>query len=535
MVAQIGLFVSGMGFFFFGLHLVTSHLQQSGGHKLRRLLARVTDRTWLSCLLGVLAGAVTQSASAIAVILASMTASGIVTVRRALPILAWTNVGATLLIFLALLDVRMAVLYLLGLSAIAFSYGRQLRWRTLFGVVLGICLLFYGLDAMKQSGQAFQEMAWFQELWGRAQQAFFLAFASGVLLAFVTQSSNAVILLGVGMAQHRLLVAENTMMVIYGAHLGSTLARLVVGGGMKGSSRQVGRFQDLFKIIGSTVFVALFYLEVLGGVPLVHALAAACADAIETQMALVNLFYNVFMALGLTLLLQPMVRLLDRLWPATAEENLAKVEFIYPQALDFPETALDLVEKEQARLLLRLPDFLAPLTTLNGPPRPAKLEDLHRAFTNLAKEIELYCAALFDRRHNQATSERLINIQSRENLLEFLEEALYNLVTSVVQSPPSDRLKLLIQNFAEALDFMLRTAGEAAASLDPAEAELLVQLSGDRSDLMSKIRSLYLSAEHDLNQADKILLLTLTTLFERIVWMVKRLGKLLSQEITKQS
>jgi phosphate:Na+ symporter len=535
MLLQVGLLVSGLGFFFLGLHLVTSHLQQSGGRSLRALLARVTDRKWLSCLLGIVAGTLTQSASAIAVILASMTASGVVTVRRALPILAWTNVGATVLVFLTLLDIHLALLFLLGISAIAYAYSRQMRWRTLFGVVLGLCLLFYGLDTMKESGRQFQELDWFRELWARARQAYLLAFVGGSILAFMTQSANAVILIGLGMAHGGLLDAESTMMVIYGAHLGSTFVRLVLGGRMKGSSRQVGRFQDLFKIVGSTLFVGLFYLEVYAGVPLVYALAAALADSIETQMALVNLFYNMSLAFGFTLLLDPTVRLLERLWPATAEEDFAKVHYIAPEALDFPETALDLVLKEQARLLTRLPDFLAPLTDLEGAAKPAKVDDLHQAFVTLAKEVELYCAALVDRRHSHATSERLINVQSRESLIEFLEEALYNLVSSVMHSPPTPQLKPLVHSFAEALDFLLRTASDAAQSLDPADAELLIQLSGDRGNMMSNIRNLHLSTERDLDQHDKVLLLTLTTLFERIVWMVKRFGKLLHQESTKHS
>jgi phosphate:Na+ symporter len=530
MLYHIGLFVSGIGFFFFGLHLVTTHLQQSGGHSLRALLARVTDRTWLSCLLGIVAGAVTQSASAISAILASMTASGIVSARRALPILAWTNVGTTLLIFLSLLDVRLAILFLLGLSAIAFSYSRQASWRTWFGVVLGVCLLFYGLDGMKVAGREFQNLEWFHDLWAQARHAFLLAFLGGLVLAFLTQSTNAVILLGLGMAQNGLLSSESTMTLIYGAHVGTTFTHLLLDSGVKGSARQVRRFQDLFKVTGSTVFMCLFYLEVWAGVPLVHALVAFLSDSVETQMALVNLSYNVSMALAFTLLLDPTVRLLNRLWPATAEESFSKPQFLDNAVLDFPETALDLVEKEQARLLSRLHEFLA-LFTLPSPTMDfRKVSELHRAFATLAGEIEQYCAALIDRGHSQATSERLTNIQSRQSLIEFLEEALFNLVTTVRQTPPSPQLKPLVLNFAEALDFLLCTASEAAGSLDVEEARLLVQLSGDRGDLMSKIRSWYLSAERDLGQADKMLLLRLTALFERIVWMVKRLGRLLAKE-----
>src|SRR5262249_29360247 len=145
-MAHLGTLVAGIGFFFFGLYLLNSHLQQAAGRGFRRLLTSVTGRTWPSSLFRVLPRAITRSASAVAIILGSMTASGLLTVRRALPIVAWANVGVTFLIFITLLDIRLAVLYFLGISAVAYSFDRRPRWHLLFGVVLGASLLLFGLD-----------------------------------------------------------------------------------------------------------------------------------------------------------------------------------------------------------------------------------------------------------------------------------------------------------------------------------------------------------------------------------------------------
>src|SRR5262249_25617191 len=161
------------------------------------------------------------------------------------------NVGVTFLIFITLLDIRLAVLYFLGISAVAYSFDRRPRWHLLFGVVLGASLLLFGLDMMKQSGHDFQEIEWFRDPLSQSRDALGLVFFGCVVLSFVTQSPNAVILLGLGMAESGLLGAEATAMVIYGAHLGNTLFRMLLGGGMRGSSRQVAGFQDLIKITGT--------------------------------------------------------------------------------------------------------------------------------------------------------------------------------------------------------------------------------------------------------------------------------------------
>lgn len=47
------------------------------------------------------------------------------------------------------------------------------------------------------------------------------------------------------------------MMAVYGANVGSTFARMVLSSSLKGSVRQLTAYQDLFKVTGAVVFVAL--------------------------------------------------------------------------------------------------------------------------------------------------------------------------------------------------------------------------------------------------------------------------------------
>jgi phosphate:Na+ symporter len=529
MASILALMTAGLGLFFLGLHLVSASLQQAGSRRLRTLIARFTHRPWQAGLLGLFAGALMQSTSAVTVILASMTASGLVTVRRALPIVAWANVGTTLLPFVAALDIRLTVLYVLGVSGIAFSFSRESGWKSAYGMALGISLLFYGLDGMKGSAAELQQYAWFRAVLEQARGSFGLALLGGAFLSFLTQSTTAVTFIALTLVNTGLLGADETIMVIYGGNVGSTFSRMILASGLKGSSRQVGRFQDLFKIAGTAVFVLLFYVELYAGVPLVKALAQTLASRVETQMALVNLFCNVGTAAACSCLLGPIHRALDRFWPATEAEELAKPQYLHPQALDDPETALDLVEKEQMRLVQRLPSYLDALRVPAGERRKVYPRAIHQAFAVLANEGESYLTALIHARLSPQTSERLTNVQNRHGLIVLLEDNVYQLVTAVKQAPPSAKLAVLVENFCEALDFILQTAGDAAATLGIDEARLLAGLCADRGELMGKIRNLYLSSEESLGPHDRSLLLDLTGLFDRIVWVLRRLALLLEQ------
>jgi phosphate:Na+ symporter len=397
-------------------------------------------------------------------------------------------------------------------------------------MILGICMLFFGIDAMKNSAAQIQEISWFQRVMTGSRGSSILAFLAGALVSFLTQSSTAVVMIVVALVKTDLLGVHETMMAIYGSNVGPTIAPLVLTGGLKGYSRQVGRFQDLFNIFGSALFVLLFYLEMYGRIPLVLALCTLLARRPETQMALVYLLCNLTVALLVLPFRGFSERLLGRYWPATEAENFARPKYLHPQVLLDPETALDLVEKEQLRLLGRLSEHINALRPQapGGPKTDSRT--LHQAFGSLFREVESYLTRLVHVSLSPSTSDRLINVHSRHELIGSLEESINQMVASVVQTPPSAKLAPLVQNLTEALDFLILTADEAYRTRDPHEVDLLAGLCADRGELLGKIRNLYLSSEQvALSPGDKLLLLGLTTLFDRIVWMVRQLAVLLQQ------
>src|SRR5262245_61653264 len=85
--------IAGLGLFFSGLRIVDANLRQATGRQLRAIIARLTQRPAVAAVIGMLAGALVQSSSGIVFILVSLVSSGLTTVRRALPIVTWANVG----------------------------------------------------------------------------------------------------------------------------------------------------------------------------------------------------------------------------------------------------------------------------------------------------------------------------------------------------------------------------------------------------------------------------------------------------------
>jgi len=117
-------------------------------------------------------------------------------------------------------------------------------------------------------------------------------------------------------------------------------------------------FQLLLKIAGLLFLMPLFLIEAAVQAPLLGAWLQTHVPAIATQVALVYLALQVVSCGLMSLLFEPGYRLVQRLSPRSEEERLSSPKYLYSQALDEAQSALALVEREQTRLVKRLPQLL---------------------------------------------------------------------------------------------------------------------------------------------------------------------------------
>ena len=481
--------IAGLGLFFTGLKMVDTNLRQAAGRKLRTIVGVLTRRPLVAGAVGVATGALVQSSSGIAFMLVSLVSSGLTTVRRALPILVWANVGCCALIFATVLDLRLAILYLIGVAGAAYSFDRS-RKSHAFGAVLGIGMLFYGIEMMKQGAEPLKSLPWFTSLLNGSGQSYFFAFAGAGAFSFITQSSTAVSILAIGLAQTGLLGPFPTMMAIYGANVGSTFARMALSSTLKGAGRQLTAYQDLFKIAGVALFVPLLYVEVLGRVPLV-------------------------------------CRFIEWRIPVSEEVDDAQPQYRYDEALDEPATALDLIEKEQLRLARRLRRYSAALRTGPGSPERAEALLIDEPFAAVAARIDRFQHELVNHQLGPGETERLTKLQTRLSLTVYLADSMTTLTVVTAAVPPGGRLGDLVSTFVEALDFVLLTMIEAIESGDRSSLDLLKRITEDHGDLMEQVRQDYLAEERSIETADRAALLQVTSVFARVVWMTHRFARLI--------
>src|SRR5262249_41197920 len=154
----------GLGLFFLGIQLIGLSLRQLAGDSFRTLVQRTTHSPVQASLVGLLFGAIMQSATAVTFILASLASSGLIETRAALPIVVWCNVGLAALAFVTTLDIHPLVAWLVGGAGIAWGVVRRVRPRAGAGVLLGMGLILFGLETMSRGMEPLSTRPWFQHM-----------------------------------------------------------------------------------------------------------------------------------------------------------------------------------------------------------------------------------------------------------------------------------------------------------------------------------------------------------------------------------
>jgi phosphate:Na+ symporter len=302
--------------------------------------------------------------------------------------------------------------------------------------------------------------------------------------------------------------------------------RIVLGAGLRGSALQLVRFEDFFCLVGGVLMLLLFYAERYGHVPLVGALAQQISPELSLQLAVVFLLSNLLPALLLWPLFGVVERGLSRLWPLGKEEEDAVPKFLHPQAHADPATALDLVLREEARLLRHAGRHLECLRQ-RPEAKGMSNEDIHRAFASLAQGIAEFNAGLARNPAAVTTAERLKLAQEELALIGDLEEVAGELPQTVPRmvSALSGCVGHLVESLADTWDLAVR----AADALREDDIVKLREVTHQHGPFLEEVRGQCSKPEIQAAPATLADVLDLSGTAERLAWILHRLAKVLAE------
>ena len=509
--------LTGLGLFFCGVRFIAANLTPLAGPTARRLFRRALESVWTTGAVGVLAGLVTQSTNAVSLVVVGLVRADIIPEKRSPLLPAWSHVGAAALVILVSLHSSLAVAYALALAGAALYFDLELsdRLRHALLVMFGAGLLFLGMQMLSAASDPLRVWLIDQGILTPGHTAPAAPLVIGLVLAAVTQSSTMAGAIAVAMVSVGVFDLPTALVLLVGASAGSAANYAILARKGDAVGRHILMFQAAQKLFGAALLAMLLML--FGS-----RLGALEADLkVRASMAFATVFLAVQVggSLACTLLYGPLSKLMARIAPPDAAEALGRPAYLLHEALADPVLALDLVAREEHRLLVRLPAMLDAVRD-DGAKGGPSAEALRAAGLAVGEAIRRYLAAVLAAEPGRQAVMSAMRLQRVLDGIVALHEAVgefERVVRAAASAPEAQTLGRLV----ESLHMLLEVLVEVASTDDPAEQAMSLSLLGDREQVMEGLRGRLMSLSADAPAKVQEALFRSTVLFERILWLAR--------------
>ena len=344
---------AGLGLFLWGMSHLEEGVKRLSGGTLDRWLHRATRSPARAIGVGALATALVQSSSLITLLAMSFVSAGLISLAGAIALLFGANLGTTTgawLIASAGLRFDLAhyamPLLALGLLGNRLSSGAL---ASIAGLVLGIGLLFLGIDFMKLGFETWQDGLRLDGLAGNRLWHWPLFVLFGIIATVVMQSSHATLLLTLTALASGQLPYLPALAIAIGANVGTTVTAVLGALAAGSAARRLAGAHVVFNLV--TAAIALLLLIPLAW--LVDVIATAIGMSATAWPLKLALFHTLFNLLGIVVMLPLIPRLasaLERHFPEPARLPHAQARYLDKAALEHADTAVAAMEQECQRL-----------------------------------------------------------------------------------------------------------------------------------------------------------------------------------------
>lgn len=306
----------GLALFLFGMNIMGEGLEKQAGGKLKAILEKLTSNPLKGVFLGLCVTAVIQSSSATTVMVVGFVNSGIMRLSQAISVIMGANIGTTVTAWiLSLTGIQSDSIFLQLLKPSAFSpilavigialymFAKSTRKKDTGTILLGFATLMFGMEAMSGAVKPLAEVPEFTQL--------FVAFSNpilgvlvGALLTAVIQSSSASVGILQALSATGSVTYASAIPIIMGQNIGTCVTALLSSVGTNKNARRAAMVHLYFNIIGTVLFLSLFYLlKAVIGFPFID-------DPVnQAGIAVVHTAFNLLS----TMALLPFTKLLEKL------------------------------------------------------------------------------------------------------------------------------------------------------------------------------------------------------------------------------
>ena len=312
---------------------------------MKDILEKLTSNRFLGIIVGALITAVIQSSSATTVMVVGFVNSGMMTLNQAVWIIMGANIGTTITGQLIALDVGALapLIAFIGVAIVVFSKNEKVQF--VGEIIAGLGVLFVGMNMMGDSMIPLREYPPFINLMTRFSNPL-IGIIAGMIFTAVIQSSSASVGILQALALSGVISFHDAAFVLFGQNIGTCITALLSSIGTSRNARRTAMVHLYFNIIGTVLFLVLFYgINAFVHFPFLETSANAAG------IAIVHSGFNIFATLILFPFADGLVKLAKLTIPDGPEEKADEaVQMLDTRFLDSPAFALQQCKVAAAKM-----------------------------------------------------------------------------------------------------------------------------------------------------------------------------------------
>ncbi len=310
--------IGALGFFIYGMKIMSEGVQKVAGTKLRQILATMTSNRFFGVATGFLITCLIQSSSATTVMVVSFVNAGLLSLIESIGVIMGANIGTTITAWLISIfgfKVKIAdfSLIIIGIS-FPLLFSKNNNFKNLAETLIGFALLFMGLEALKNSvpdlqnnPQALEFLKGFsyedKSYIGKLLTTVFFVFI-GTILTIVVQSSSAAMALTLVMTNQGWIPFPLAASIVLGENIGTTITANLAALVANTNAKRAARAHFIFNIFGVVwmIFLMPFFISVIDWYMEKNNFGSPLAIASSIPIGL-SIFHTVFNVLNVLILI----------------------------------------------------------------------------------------------------------------------------------------------------------------------------------------------------------------------------------------
>lgn len=354
--------IGGLALFLLGIDRLAEGLRTAAGDQIKAILGRFTSNRVSGALAGASVTALIQSSSVTTVLVVGFVSAGLMTLPQSIGVIFGANIGTTVTAQVAAFDIGKEALPMIALGFLLTSLLRSPAVRHVGSAVLGLGLLFFGMEVMGDAMRPLRTYEPFLQLMQNLEAPIY-GIAIGAVFTALVQSSSATTGIVIVMATEGVISLPLGISLALGANIGTCATAGLAALGKSVEATRAAVVHVMFNLAGA--FIWVFFIDQLASLavavsPMTQGLSGAeqlAADA-PRQIANANTIFNVVN----TLIFLPAAGLfaiaVKRIVPERAERDILELRYLDDELIETPAIALLNARLETQRMAERIGEML---------------------------------------------------------------------------------------------------------------------------------------------------------------------------------